>query len=174
MTAMVSKPQLETEAEFQQVCACIARAGQATTASHNQVVLAAGSLGVSALVCLLNNGDHGQTETTANLLGPFWREGSPRMESGSSLVRSATAGTPIFVDVWIRNRQGPPVEGADVDVWHSSSEGFYENQDPEQADMNLRGTFTTDAQGHVAFCSIKPPVNPARISPNGRSLARGR
>ena len=52
--------------------------GQLTTASHNEVVLAAGSLGVSALVCLLNNGEHGRRETTANLMGPFWRMDSPR------------------------------------------------------------------------------------------------
>ena len=44
-----------TEAEFQKACAVIARLGQATIASHNEVVLCAGSLGVSALVCLLNN-----------------------------------------------------------------------------------------------------------------------
>ena len=35
-----------TEAEFQQACALVARLGQLTTASHNEVVLAAGSLGV--------------------------------------------------------------------------------------------------------------------------------
>ena len=51
-----------TEAEFQQACACVARLGQATNASHNEVVLAAGSLGLSSLVCLLNNAgrDDGQ------------------------------------------------------------------------------------------------------------------
>ena len=42
----------------------------------------AGSLGVSALVCLLNNGDNGQTETQANLLGPFWRDDQPSRASG--------------------------------------------------------------------------------------------
>src|SRR3546814_15770448 len=63
-----------TEAEFRQICGVIAKAGQLTTASHNEVVLAAGSLGVSALVCLLNNGKAGQRGTTANLLGPFWRQ----------------------------------------------------------------------------------------------------
>src|SRR3954454_23755882 len=63
-----------TEPEFRQICGLIARAGQLTTPSHNEVVLAAGSLGVSALVCLLNNGDGGQRETTANLMGPFWRQ----------------------------------------------------------------------------------------------------
>lgn len=165
-----------TESEFQQVCACLARAGQATTASHNEVVLAAGSLGVSALVCLLNNGDGGRAETTANLLGPFWRDGSPPLANGASLVRSATAGTPIFVDAWVRDRQGQAVAGATVDVWHSSGEGFYENQDPEQADMNLRGRFTTDAQGHVTFRSVKPAGYPIPVSgPVGDLLrAQGR
>ena len=52
----------------------------------------------------------------------------------------------------------------EVDVWHTSGEGIYENQDPTQADMNLRGRFTTDADGHISFRSIKPigypiPVN---------------
>ena len=66
----------------------VAELGQLTTASHNEVVLIAGSLGLSALICLLNNGDQGQTETTANLMGPFWRMGSPRTENGASIVRS--------------------------------------------------------------------------------------
>ena len=46
-----------TEPEFHQLCAALARAGQRTTASHNEVVLGAGSLGVSALVCLQNNAE---------------------------------------------------------------------------------------------------------------------
>jgi len=165
-----------TEAEFHQACAVVARLGQLTTASHNEVVLIAGSVGLSALVCLLNNGDHGQTETTANLMGPFWRADSPRTESGGSIVRSPTPGTPIFVNAWVRDAAGRPVEGAEVDVWHTSGEGFYENQDPEQADMNLRGKFTTDAQGHIAFRSVKPAGYPIPLSgPVGALLrAQGR
>ena len=153
-----------TEAEFHQVCGVIAQLGQLTTPSHNEVVLAAGSMGLSSLVCLLNNGDSGQSETTANLMGPFWRQDAPRMTSGASLLRSPTAGVPIFVNAWVRDRQGLPVADAEVDVWHTSDEGFYENQDPEQADMNLRGRFTTDAQGHIAFQSIKPAGYPIPLS----------
>jgi catechol 1,2-dioxygenase len=127
------------------------------------VVLAAGSLGVSALVCLMNNGDAGRRETTANMMGPFWREGSPRLANGASIVRSPTAGAPIFVNAWVRDAQGRPVAGADVEVWHTSAEGFYENQDPGQADMNLRGTFTTDARGHAWFRSVKPAGYPIPV-----------
>jgi catechol 1,2-dioxygenase len=154
-----------TEAEFQQACAWIAKLGQMTTESHNEVVLIAGSLGVSSLVCLVNNGDKGQTSTTANLLGPFWRTDSPRTENGGSIVRSPTPGDPIFVTARVVDRQGRPVAGAEVDVWHTSAEGYYENQDPVQADMNLRGKFTTDADGRMAFRSVKPAGYP--IPPNG-------
>jgi hydroxyquinol 1,2-dioxygenase len=165
-----------TETEFHQACALIAKLGQLSTASHNEVVLTAGSLGISSLVCLLNNGDHGQTETTANLMGPFWRMNSPKTGNGDTIVRSKTAGVPIFVNAWVRDMQGRPIEGAEVDVWHTSAEGFYENQDPAQADMNLRGKFTTDLHGHIAFRSVKPAGYPLPASgPVGALLrAQGR
>ena len=89
--AFVQETQL-TEPEFYAACAAIARLGQATTPSHNEVVLMAGALGVSSLVCLQNNTTPERPQTTANLLGPFWRMGSPATANGGSLVRSATAG----------------------------------------------------------------------------------
>jgi hydroxyquinol 1,2-dioxygenase len=155
-----------TELEFQQICRVIARLGQCTTASHNEVVLAAGSLGLSSLVCLLNNGGSGESGsgTTANLMGPFWRRGAPRLPNGASLQRSPTPGVPIFVEAWVRDAEGLPVQEASVDVWHTSTEGFYENQDPAQADMNLRGTFTTDAQGRIGFRSVEPAGYPIPVA----------
>lgn len=152
-----------TEEEFHKGAAIVARLGQMTNATHNEVVLMCGSLGFSALVCLLNNGNNGQTETTANLLGPFWRLNSPRTENGGSIVRSPTPGPALFVTATVRDSQGNPVAGAEVDVWHSSPEGFYEQQDPNQADMNLRGKFTTDAQGRFGFRSVKPAGYPIPI-----------
>ena len=165
-----------TEIEFHQVCGYIAKLGQATTESHNEVVLAAGSLGVSALVCLLNNGNNGQTETTANLMGPFWRMDSPSLLNGASIVHGPTPGVPIFVKTWVHDHTGKAVSGALVDVWQASDEGFYENQDPGQANMNLRGQFTTDAQGMVSFRSIKPAGYPIPLQgPVGELLrAQGR
>lgn len=145
-----------TEDEFHRACAVIARLGQPSDGPHDEVQLMAGVLGLSSLVCLLNNGDQGQTETTAQQMDPFWRMDSPRTDNGGSIVRSPTPGTPLFVNAWVRDRQGRPVEGAEVDVWHSSSEGLYEHQDPAQAPMNLRGKFCTDASGRIAFRSVKP------------------
>lgn len=143
-----------TEKEFRDATAVIAELGKLSTDTHNEVVLMAGSLGVSPLVCLLNNGDEGNTETDQSLLGPFWRLNSPRVENGGSIVRSETPGAPLFVNGRVVDKDGRPVAGAEVDVWHASPVGLYENQDPEQADMNLRGKFTTDQDGAFSFRSV--------------------
>ena len=86
-----------TEPEFRDATAVLNEIGQLQTDSHNEFVLMSGSLGVSTLVCLLNNGDQGQTETSQSLLGPFWRLNSPRVENGGTIVRSDTPGSPLFV-----------------------------------------------------------------------------
>ena len=147
-----------TEREFDQAINLVARLGQLTTASHNEVRLIAGSLGLSALVCLMNNGDG--EPTTANLLGPFWRAGSPVTPNGASIVRSPTDGVPLFFTGHVQDREGRLVAGAEVDVWHASTVGLYENQDPTQAEWNLRGKFVTDANGVFAYRSIKPAGYP--------------
>lgn len=152
-----------TEDEFRQACAFIAALGKKTNETHNEVVLLAGSLGFSTLVCLLNNGSKGQTETTANLLGPFWRMDSPITKSGDSIVRSPTPGPPLFVNAWVKDVHGKPVVDAEVDVWQSSPEGFYENQDPHQADMNLRGKFKTDESGKISFRTVRPAGYPIPV-----------
>jgi hydroxyquinol 1,2-dioxygenase len=153
-----------TEDEFRQACAYVASLGQHTNDTHNEVVLMSGSLGFSTLVCLLNNGNNGQTETAANLLGPFWRMNSPRTESGGSIVRSPTPGPAMFVNAWVKDRKGNPIEGAEIDIWHSSPEGLYEQQDEKQADMNLRGKFMSNADGHFAFRSVLPAGYPIPIN----------
>jgi catechol 1,2-dioxygenase len=101
---------------------------------------------------------------------------SPATKNGASIVRTPTPGPVLFVDAWFRDTAGKPIEGAEVDIWQSSPEGFYENQDPIQADMNLRGKFTTDKDGHIAFRSVKPAGYPIPIDgPVGELLrAAGR
>lgn len=144
-----------TEAEFREAAAVVAELGKLTTENHNEVVLMAGSLGVSTLVCLLNNGDRGQTETSQSLLGPFWRLNSPRVPNGGSIVRCDTPGAPLYVSARVQDKAGEPVVAAEVDVWHASPVGLYENQDPSQTHMNLRGKFITDETGRFWFRSVK-------------------
>jgi hydroxyquinol 1,2-dioxygenase len=71
-------------------------------------------------------------------------------------VRSPTSGEPVFVKALVEDEEGRPVADAEVDVWQASGAGYYENQDPAQADMNLRGKFRTDAKGCIEFRTVKP------------------
>ena len=153
-----------TEREFQQAIALVNAIGQKTTPSHNEAMLVAGALGVSNLVCLINNAH----PTQANNLGPFFRAGAPHCEDGASLLRSATPGPRLSFKGWVKDGNGKPVAGAEVDVWHSSPVGLYENQDPSQAEMNLRGKFTTLADGSFSFTTVKPAGYPVPVDgPNG-------
>src|SRR6185503_18165548 len=134
-----------TEKEFQEAIGFINAIGQKTTPSHNEAML---------------------------ILGPFFREGAPQLESGASLLRSPTPGPRLAFKGRVTDLDGRPVEGALVDVWHSSPVGLYENQDRTQAEMNLRGKFTTGADGSFSFQSVKPAGYPVPIDgPNGVLLA---
>jgi protocatechuate 3,4-dioxygenase beta subunit len=148
-----------TEDEFEAGMRFLVGIGKASTDVKNEVVLAADVLGISTLVGLLNN-PVGCGQTAAALLGPFWRANAPHYELGANLVQSPTPGQPLFVSGVVRDTHGAPVAGASVDVWHASPVGLYENQDPEQAEMNLRGLFITDAQGRYRFRSVRPAGYP--------------
>ena|SRR6185503_523694 len=160
-----------TETEFQAAVGFINAIGQKTSASHNEAMLIAGALGVSNLVCLINNGAKGTRPTQANNLGPFFREGAPQLANGASLLRSSTPGPRLVFKGFVRDLEGRPVAGALVDVWQSSPVGLYENQDATQAEMNLRGKFITDAAGAFGFESVKPAGYPVPVDgPNGALL----
>jgi protocatechuate 3,4-dioxygenase beta subunit len=144
-----------TEEEFNTAINLVTALGRLTTDSHNETRLIAGSLGLSTLVCMMNNGG-----TTANLLGPFWRKDAPRVENGGSIIRSPTPGDALFFTGQVLDTEGKPIVGAQVDVWHASRKGLYENQDPSQAEWNLRGRFTTDETGTFSYRTIKPSGYP--------------
>jgi catechol 1,2-dioxygenase len=153
-----------TEREFQEAIGLVNAIGQKTTPSHNEAMLMAGALGVSNLVALLNN----PHPTHAINLGPFFRDGAPALADGASLLRSPTPGPRLTFRGWVKDRAGKPVAGAEVDVWHSSPVGLYENQDTTQAEMNLRGRFVTLADGSFSFTTVKPAGYPVPIDgPNG-------
>jgi protocatechuate 3,4-dioxygenase beta subunit len=144
-----------TEKEFNTAIDLVVALGKLTTESHNETRLIAGSLGLSTLVCMMNNAG-----TSANLLGPFWRQGAPSVENGGSIVRSPTPGLPLLFTGHVIDADGTPIVGANVDVWHASTQGLYENQDPTQAEWNLRGCLLTDEHGRFAYWTIKPSGYP--------------
>lgn len=147
------------------------RIGQATHDAHNEGILFSDVLGLSTLVCLMNNGHKGGREAGSALLGPFWRMNAPVTPNGGSIVRSSTQGDRLSVTGHVRDTAGAPVADARIDVWQASPVGLYENQDAAQADMNLRGVFTTDTKGRFTFETIRPAGYPVPTDgPSGELL----
>jgi catechol 1,2-dioxygenase len=160
-----------TEREFEVALDFINRTGQASCDTHNEAVLVADLLGVSSMVALQNNADqHGLSD--AALLGPFWRAQAPVLQAGANIAAPGTPGAPLEVRGCVRDEQGRPLAGACVDVWQASPAGLYENQDAAQPPMNLRGRFSTDAEGRFFFRSVRPGAYPVPVGGPGGDLLR--
>ncbi|SDI50402.1 catechol 1,2-dioxygenase [Paraburkholderia steynii] len=159
-----------TDQEFEQGHAFLRAVGESCTDLHNEVVLLADVLGISTLVTLLNG--CGGERTSGALLGPFFRDGAPRFENGANIAASGSPGLPLVVRVKVVNTRREPIAGATVDVWQASPVGLYENQDPEQPEMNLRGQFRTNDNGEFYFHSVCPAGYPVPThGPVGALLA---
>src|SRR6266705_4973290 len=65
-------------------------------------------------------------------------------------------GEPVVVTGRVLSTDGTPIPHALLDVWETNENGLYEQQDPEQPNMNLRGKFRTDSEGRYCFVGIKP------------------
>lgn len=147
----LTRPELDIGLDF------LNEVGKTTTGSHNEAVLLSDVLGLSSLLC---GGYPDLAEEAEALLGPFWRKNSPVTPNGSTICRSVTPGSTLAVMGQVLDENQQPIAGVEVDVWQASPVGLYENQDAEQANMNLRGKLTTDAEGRFWFESVLPAGYP--------------
>jgi len=121
---------------------------------RQEFILLSDVTGVSMLVDAINHRlSEGATEST--VFGPFYREGAPELPMGATISKDGR-GEPAVVMGRVLSTDGTPIAGALLDVWETDENGMYEQQDPEQPDMNLRGKFRTDSEGNYCFVGIKP------------------
>jgi catechol 1,2-dioxygenase len=144
-----------TEREFEYGLRFLQSLGEHCTAQHNEVVLAADTLGLSTLVTLINL-PASQAATAPALLGPFWRPDAPYRFSGANITSDETRGEPLVVSGTVRDEDGAPIACATVDVWQAADNGLYDNQDAAQPDMNGRGRFLTGKDGQFRFETVRP------------------
>jgi hydroxyquinol 1,2-dioxygenase len=147
-----------TEAEWMQAIQFLTRVGQMCDERRQEFILLSDTLGVSMLVDAINHrADGGATEST--VLGPFYRENARELPAGASISLDGR-GEPAVVSGRVLSTDGAPIAGAVLDVWEGNDNGLYEQQDPDQPDMNLRGRFRTDAEGRYKIVAIKPVSYP--------------
>jgi protocatechuate 3,4-dioxygenase beta subunit len=148
--------------------------GQKCDDKRQEFILLSDTLGVSMLVDAINNRKpSGATEST--VLGPFHVDGAPKKKMGDTISLDGK-GDAATVSGRVLDEDGKPIEGAMLDVWQTSSDGAYDIQDPNQPEMNLRGLFTTGADGKFFFRTVRPSSYPIPTDgPVGKMLlAMGR
>ncbi|EXJ93936.1 hypothetical protein A1O1_02329 [Capronia coronata CBS 617.96] len=111
--------------------------------------------------------------TQSAILGPFYRTDHPIRKNGTTI----SFNTPEDAEVVFMYGQvmdaftKKPLANAAIDVWEASTNGLYEQQDPDQIDCNLRGRFITDENGEYSFYCIRPTPYPVPFDgPAGKLL----
>ena len=144
-----------TEEEWFKAIMFLTRTGQTCDDKRQEFILLSDVLGVSMLVDSINHPKSGKgTEST--VLGPFYVSGAPEYETGASIVKQQYADELTLVQGKVTDPDGAPIAGAKLDVWQTAANGYYDVQDPAMPENNMRGIFTTDAEGNYIFVTEKP------------------
>jgi hydroxyquinol 1,2-dioxygenase len=136
----------------------LTRTGHMCDDKRQEFILLSDTLGVSMLVDAIANRTGGGS-TESSVLGPFWREGAPFKPDGSDIAEGVD-GPGLTVEVCVADESGHPIDGADVDVWHTSPEGLYDTQIGNGAEHRMRGRFRTGPDGIVRLTSVMPRSYP--------------
>lgn len=144
-----------TRAEWREAVAYLTDIGHATDERRQEWVLLADLIGATALVEDINcRRPAGATSNTPR--GPFYRSDAPRRSVGADICLDGV-GEKLEVRGRITDLDGCPIAGATVETWQANGSGLYENQEPDnQPEFNLRGVFSTDAQGRFSYRSVMP------------------
>lgn len=150
----------------------LVRTGHMCTDQRNEFILLSDMLGLTTAVDDANfTGDANATPSSVE--GPF-HSPAPVRENGDWIAEGPerARGQVMVVRGRVTDTDGTPIPGATVDVWQADDAGLYDTQDPAQEQGNLRGLFTTDADGGYWFRSVVPSSYPVPTDGPGGELLR--
>lgn len=150
-----------TEEEWAAAIRYLHQCADISSPERSEFILTSDVLGVSSLVDTINNRrPEGATENS--VLGPFYIEQQgelgeiPVVEAGGDLIGERNRdGIPSYVRGIVRDTNGKPVAGAQLDFWQNAPNGLYDVQEPEKG-YNLRCRMYTGEDGRFAFTTTRP------------------
>ncbi|MFK0156203.1 intradiol ring-cleavage dioxygenase [Streptomyces sp. NPDC090499] len=158
-----------TEEEWTKGIEFLTAVGHLTDDKRQEFILLSDTLGASMQTIAINNEAYGDA-TEATVFGPFFVEGSPRIEHGGD-VSFGAAGEPCWVEGTVSAADGTPVPGARIEVWEADEDGFYDVQYDDDR-VAARGHLFSDADGNYRFWGVTPTPYPIPYDgPVGRMLA---
>jgi len=103
--------------------------------------------------------------TQPSLLGPYFLEGTPLIETvpGHPLIitqRDDEAGEVLYFKGSVTNTEGRIMSNTRVEIWHNDNNATYSGFDSDAPKYNLRGHFYTDENGNFEVKTIVPVPYP--------------
>ncbi|WP_427891967.1 catechol 1,2-dioxygenase [Kribbella sp. GL6] len=113
-----------------------------------------------------------QQGTKGTIEGPYYLPDQVRLSSSCELPhREDEQGTPLVLSGQVRDLDGTPLAGAEVDIWHADADGYYSGFAPHLPDGNLRGVVVTDDQGRFEIRTVQPaPYQIPTDGPTGKLI----
>jgi hydroxyquinol 1,2-dioxygenase len=146
-----------TEPEWQYAIDFLTRTGQITDDRRQEFILLSDVLGLSMLTIGINApSDASATEPT--VFGPFFVRDAPRIEWGGDVAQGAS-GEPCWVEGRVTNTDGEPLGGAEMEVWETDDQGYYDVQYTDGRTAG-RARMVADEEGYFGFWSVKPVPYP--------------
>ena len=119
-----------------------------------------------------------QNGTKGTIEGPYYLPGQARLDARASLPRRpGEKGTPLIFTGQVRDIDGTPLAGAEVDTWHADADGYYSGFAPHVPEGNLRGVVDHRPgrpfrdRHHPARALPDPPRRSHRQADRGGRLA---
>lgn len=92
-----------------------------------------------------------ECQTTADILGPFYKPNAPLREN---IIPEGASGEPLIVKGKVYGDCETVLEDALVEIWNADSEGEYD--EVKSATFNFRGSNKTNVDGDYKFKTIVP------------------
>lgn len=141
-----------THDEWRKGLAMLEHAGRITTPERNEFVLFSDVLGLSSLVDMM----HSRTDaTSSSVLGPFHISNPPPLAIGGDM-KCDFDGSVLLVEGQVRDVDGKPIAGAQIDIWQTAPNGLYSSQDEDQDIHSFHGLMTADGNGDFSFTTARP------------------
>src|SRR5439155_19043898 len=123
---------------------------------RQEFILLSDTLGFSSLINALHDKRATEAGTKTSLLGPFYRQDSPNMKLGDTIVTKPTKGMEVVIYGRVVNSAGKGVPNASIEIWQPDETGNYDLQKHDPSEMDLRGRFRTDADGRYHMRTVAP------------------
>ena len=143
-----------TPAEWTKGIEFMTQVGRMCTPERQEFILLSDTLGLSALVNLVHDRTAIEAGTDTSLLGPFYRESTPRLARGAQIARHVDGPE---ATLWgrVTTVGGEPLARASVSIWQTGAHGLYDTQ-LEGAPIDYRGVVETDERGCYWLRTVLP------------------